>query len=105
MRAGNLRHRITIQQATQVNDGMGSMTTTWSTLVTCWSAIWPVSAKEHVESDKIEMETSHRIRIRYYSGLDSSMRINFGSRTFKIISIINWEERNVYLDILAKEEV
>ena len=105
MRAALLRHRIVIQEMSQVSDSMGSFTTTWNDVVTTWAAIWPVSAKEHITAAKTEMETTHKIRIRYYTGLDSAMRINFGDRYFKIQSIINPDERNRTLDMLVIEEL
>lgn len=105
MRAALLRHRITFQELSQVSDDMGSFTDTWVDVVTMWGAVWAISAKEHITAAKIEMETTHRIRIRYYAGLDSAMRIRFGTRYFKIQSIINPDERNRTLDMLVIEEL
>ena len=103
MQAGSLRHRIEIQQRTQVPDGIGGKTTTWSKYCYARAGIWPLRASEALEAMRLEHLITHQIRIRYVSGIDTSMRIKFGARYFDIVSIINREERNRTLDILAVE--
>ena len=105
MRAGTLRHRITIQEQTDTADGMGGFSTTWTDLFDMRAAIWPLSAKESLDAMKLELVVTHKIRIRYRSGITAKNRIKFGSRIFNIISLINPDERNRILDILATEEI
>ncbi len=105
MRAGQLRHYITIQEKTQVKDSMGSLTTTWSNLVSTWAGINTLKSTEKEEYSKLEEETIYQIKIRYYDGLDSSMRISFGSRVFKILGIANFQERNIFLEMTCKEQI
>lgn len=100
---GNLNKRITVQYETRVADGMGGFNTTWTDLADVWAAIWPVSAKETISSMQNVMEISHRIRVRYRSTILPSYRIKFGTRYFNIVSIINPNEKNEWMDILAKE--
>ena len=69
------------------------------------AAIYPVRGQEAVDNAKLELSTTHRIRIRYMSGITPSMRVLFGSRVFNIVQIINPEERNVYLEFMAEEIV
>jgi len=104
MKIGDLKKLINIEKQTIVNDGMGGQTVTWTThAANVWAAIWPISAKEIIKSDKEIMVVSHRIRIRYRAGILSSMRIRYGSQYFNIVSIINQNMANRVLDILAKE--
>ena len=103
IRRGNLKHLITIKTTTTVADGIGGFTETEVTFLVCRAAIWPVSAKEKIQSDQLEMQTTHRIRIDWQTGILPSMMIYFGTRKFEIVSIINADERSVVLDILAKE--
>jgi SPP1 family predicted phage head-tail adaptor len=104
MRAGNLRHVIDIEDATGVPDGMGGFTDTYSAKYSGLRAgIWPTNAKERVENLKMGMSISHKIRIRYRSGIRSDMRVKFGTRYFNIISIINRDERNELIDMIADE--
>ena len=108
MRAGNLRHRLTIQKPTEVSDGMGGVTTTWSTLITIWGGIWPLRGHEYMSAMQTTSEVTHKIRIRQLptnkrSDFSSKCRILFGSRYFEIESIINPDERDIYLELMCKE--
>ena len=102
---GDLNKRIILQYETKVSDSMGGFTTVWNDAATVFAAIWPTSAAELVQSKQTDMVISHRIRIRFRSVLRPSWRIKFGTRYFNIVSIINPNEKNEYLDIMAREAV
>lgn len=103
MRSGQLNKRIELQAATQTSDGMGGFTETWATRQTVWAAIWPMSAREMMQTMQTTMEISHRIRIRYKSGLLPSWRIKYGTRYFNIVSIVNPNEKGEWQDLLCRE--
>ena len=108
MKAGTLRHRITIQTRTETQDAVGGYSESWATLTGNGSvpaAIWPVKSVEASDAMKLENQVTHQIRIRYRSGITTKHRIIFGSRTFSIVSIKNWEERNIYLDLMTTEDI
>jgi SPP1 family predicted phage head-tail adaptor len=84
---------------------MGGFTTTWVDAATVFAAIWPTSAREQVTANSLSMTISHRIRIRYRSVLKAAWRISYRGRRFNIVSIINPNEANEYLDIMCKEDV
>ena len=106
---GKLNKRVVIQHPVSTADGMGGFTVVWTDLSTIWGGIWPVSAAEMVRSMQATMEITHRIRIRYQRyEIKPSYRIKFtdtvkGTRYFNIASIVNPDERQEWLDILAKE--
>lgn len=107
MRAGALRHKIAIQEQTDTSDGMGGFSTSWSNVSGMGSvpaAIWPLKSDERIDAMKLEHEVTHRVRIRYRSGVTTKMRISWDSRTFNIISILNPDEKNVMLEMLVMEE-
>jgi SPP1 family predicted phage head-tail adaptor len=106
MEIGKLNKRVTLQYSTRTPDGMGGFSLVWNSITPdIWAALWPVSASETVQSNQQVMTISHRIRIRYRSVLKPNYRIKYGNRYFAIVSIINPEERNEWLDILVKEAV
>lgn len=105
MRPGALRHRIIIQEETETADGQGGFTLTWSDKLEAWAAIWPFTAKEILDAMKLGLKVSHKIRMRYRSGITAKNRIKFGIRIFNIVSLINFEERNIKLDFVALEDV
>ena len=109
MRAGILRHTITFQRLTVANDTWGKSVPTWTDEITTSAAIWPIRSIERIESMKLDNELTHKIRIRYRSGITEKMRSKFkkknSTRYFNIRSIINSDERDIYLEIMATEEV
>lgn len=105
MNSGELRHRVELQSATPVANGMGGFTDTWATVVTVWGAVWPVSAAEQVKAGAQTMTATHRIRIRYYEPVRASWRVKFGARYFSIGAIVNKDERNYQMDLVCSEVV
>ena len=102
-RIGEFRHKIIFQTGTLTSDGMGGGTTTWTDTVTMWAAIWPLSAREALENLKTEHRVSHRIRCYYSDDITPKQRIKYGTRYFEIVSLINPDESNIELEILAEE--
>lgn len=104
MEAGRLRHIISIQQQVTAQDSYGEPVDTWTDVyASIYASVDPISGKEFFSGEKFNMEISHKIRIRYKSGILPKMRVKFGSRYFDITNIINWQERNIFLDIMCKE--
>lgn len=100
---GSLDKRITLQSVTQTSDGMGGYVDVWADVATVWAALWPVSAAEAVKAQANTMTATHRIVIRYRSGVSAAWRVKYGTRYFTIYSIINPSERNETLELLCKE--
>jgi len=108
MRAGNLRHKISFQEQTNTSDGMLGFSITWANISGLGSvpaSITAIKSNEIIESLKLELKITHKIKCRYHAGITAKHRILFGSRTFNIVSIINPGERNISLEFLAIEEV
>ena len=88
MRAGVLRHRIEIKEKRKAtDDGMGGETFTWLAVPGMESipaAIWPLKSNERLESMKLELAVTHKIRIRYRSGVTANLQVAFDDRTFNI---------------------
>ena len=103
MRAGSLRHRLTIQSVGSTLDDYGDLSNSWTTLATVWGAINPLSGREESIGEELKGVVTHLIKIRYKSGVTPNSRISFDSRTFQIESVKNWEERGVFMELLCKE--
>lgn len=52
-----------------------------------------------------QVTISHQIRIMYRPGVLESWRVKFGKRYFNIVSIVNVEEKNEFLDLICKEDI
>lgn len=104
MNIGKMRHRITFQELPDDKDSLGAYGDGWEDVATVWAQISPVSGREYFSQVR-ENTVSHKIYCRYRPGISPRMRIRFGERIFRIISVLNWEERNEGLTIMCEEIV
>lgn len=103
MRAGALRHRITLQANTDAYDAYGDISNTWTTGDEIWGSVDPVSGREEDLGSELVGVVTHFIKVRYKASVSVANRIVFDSRVFQIESVRNWQERNVFLELLCKE--
>jgi SPP1 family predicted phage head-tail adaptor len=111
MRAGSLRHPVTLQKlGTRVDDGMGGGAIPFEDVVELRASIEPLSGREQLLAGQMEAELTHRIRIRFYPGVKPHWRIVYndllnGTRVFDIDSVINPEEKHRELELMCTELV
>ena len=101
-----MRQQVTIQAYRKSRDSYGAEVETWTDLHTgVWASVEPLIGREYMAAKQLTADVSHKIRIRYIKGLSPEMRIVWGTRYFEIVSIINVQERNRELVIMATEDV
>jgi len=105
MRAGKLRHRVTIQQATEARNSIGEVTRTWSALATVWANVEPLNGREFIDAQRPEVQVSHRVTMRYRSDVTPQMRVSHDSRTLNIEAVIETGERRRELQLICSEAV
>ena len=105
MRIGKLRRRITIERVTETQDTDGAVLETWSTYATVQASIEPISGREYFAAQSTQADVTHRIGIRYLSGIVPKMRVNYNSRIFDILSVINVDERSRELQLMCRESI
>ena len=107
IRSGKLRKRVTIKKPNESRDSFGDVVDAAATTVaTRWASIAPLRGEERSSADQLTDVTTHRIRIRYSSELaaaNSSWWIEYDSRRFDFVSVLNIDERNAELEVLARE--
>lgn len=80
MEAGNLRHRIIIQQRTDTQNGYGEPIPAWSTFATVWAAVEPIMGREQFAVQQLQSAVSVRVRIRYQAGITPLMRVRWADK-------------------------
>lgn len=105
VKISELRHRIKFQSLVRASDGQGGFEESWVDFTEVWAKVKPSIGKERYFSDRVEPITSHKIVIRWTTGLVESMRIRFEDRTFQIKSIDREDERRFFIYIDAEENV
>ena len=89
LKAGNLRHRVTLQRKQQTqNPQTGAMVTTWVTEATVPAAVEPLSAREFIAAQAVQSDVSVRIRVRYRPGITSAMRLLHDGKVYGITGVL-----------------
>jgi SPP1 family predicted phage head-tail adaptor len=108
--SGKYRHVVTFQRLRETQNLYGETSTNeqdnWEDAFTARVGVFPISGREALglDADIRLGEISHRIVLRYTKGVESKMRIKFGTRIFDIISPpVNNYERNDELLLFCKE--
>lgn len=103
MRAGELRELVTIQhKGTPVRDAAGGETITWTTFATRSAAVDPINGREYVALRAAQSDISIRFRLRYLTGVDTSMRVLWKGVAYEIVESINVEARSVETQLLCR---
>ncbi len=103
MLAGLLRHHVELQQKGETRDPTGGTTRGWTTITKRWTNIKPLRGTEKYEAQQVEGKTSFKMQMRYYSAIDQTWRIKYGTRIFNIMSVVNIAERRWGLELECVE--
>jgi SPP1 family predicted phage head-tail adaptor len=102
---GRLRHSIEFQEPNETQDNSGFPVPAWPLFAASRASVEPLTGNELFQARQLHAEVTHKVIARYVAGIVPTHRIVFGSRAFDILSIRNIEERNLLLEIMAKERV
>ena len=102
---GKLRHKIYLLKPVVTKDEVGQEIENLELQKTVWASIEPLSGKEYFSAKQVNSKVNVKITIRYINSLLSHWVVQFGQRIFNIEAIINFEERNRYLQLLCSEKV
>lgn len=105
-RAGEFRHRVTIQQNTATRGTYGGKSDSWGTHSVCWAKIVSMAGRERQGGGQVNSETTHDVWVRFNrdkARITSAMRVLFGSRVFDIIAAIDPDETQEAMLLKVKE--
>ena len=103
--AGNLEHKCSILKPTRTASRMGTPDVTFVIEVAeIWASIEPMSGRELFQAQQANADVSHKITTHFCSGLNSKMRIEYGTRKFNIEWIENPGNRNERLVFYCVED-
>lgn len=106
MQAGKLRHRVNIEVRATTRGNLGGQVQTWTAVATSVPArVEQLSGKELFAAQQINPQLSHKVSMRYYSGLDPKHRLLWEGRYLDILSIANPDARREEHLLLCLERV
>jgi len=110
MRAGELRQRVTLQEATEVRDSFGEVTKTWSDVATVWASVETLSGREFLEARQLQRATTVRVVIRWREGVTPAMRVRWTDaggtlHTYDVDAVIPDGTQRRQLTLMCVEQV
>lgn len=93
MNPGLLRDRIEVQQSSEATNSLGEAVLSWTTIGTVWARVEGVSAREALQTGQANVTLTHRVRLRYYTGLTHQHRFRWRSRVLEIVSLLEHANR------------
>jgi SPP1 family predicted phage head-tail adaptor len=108
MRIGPLRHRVTIQSSTPVQDDHGEPIDAWANIATnpnIWADVQSAPAGEKFLSgaQQVQATVSHKVKIRYRTDVTVQMRLVEGSRYLYIENVVDPTGRTAELILMCRE--
>lgn len=106
MKAGKLRHLVTIERPVKVRAASGDFITTWDTfLEDVYASIEPLKGKELFHAQTVNADATHTVQIRFADGVNADMRVVYKGRYLQIADVpINDCECDEMLTFLCIEK-
>lgn len=105
--ATRLRHRITIEAATSVQDPVsGETTPAWATFAAAEPAeVVPLSGREFIAAGATQAGVDTRVTIRWRPGVLPTMRFLFDGETYNIKAVLPDPTARRHLTLMAERGV
>lgn len=100
VKAGKLRHRVTIQQlvaGSPQKTPMGAPDKQWADVATLWADVRPLQGRALFLAQQALSKVNTEIEIRYYAGVTAAMRVKHGTTYYNIEAVIDPEQRHIRL--------
>lgn len=103
MRAGRLRHAVTIQRKSLTTDEYGGPVESWADVATVAASVEPMGGRELASAQTVNAEITTKITMRYMAGVTAADRIVFEGRFYNLTPPIDPEMKHRTLIIMASE--
>jgi len=94
---GPLRHRVSLQTATETTGPGGGADVIWQTIADLWAGVAAVSGRERTHAEGLRGETLCDITIRYRADVGSANRFLFEGRIHDVRSVLDPDGRRRWL--------
>ena len=103
---GRTEHLVRFEDpSAPVPDGEGGFSETWSPLSPeyWYVRIRPATARdaEHATAGTVITHLSHLVHGRYHPGVTTATRMTFEGRTYQVTSVVNLDERDREMELVA----
>lgn len=107
LRRGDLIHQITIEEfvlGSPQQTASGEPAGEWVAFATdLWARVHPMSVRALFAAQQAMSEARVQIEIDYLEGVSAAMRVVFESRIYRILGIIDKDEKHEELQLVCAE--
>lgn len=100
---GRMKAKLVISTIDETRTSDGETRDTAIPLITAWAEIVPLSGRELYLARAQQQQITHVIRMHYDPDITAKMQATWQGRTFYFESVINVNEANRQLEIMAIE--
>ncbi len=97
-----LRHKISIQARGTARDAAGQPVDAWTEIGAPWADVRVLGGLETIKAGAVTAQSKASIRIRYRTGIDTSMRVVHGAVVYQVQAIQPDMARKQYLDLVCE---
>jgi head-tail adaptor len=104
MNPGELDTLVAVRRATETRAANGSVVKTWADIASIWmSSPEPVSGREAVTAQQLQVVASSKANVRHGSGITVKDRIVDGSITYEVTRVFNVGTRRSWQELWLTE--
>jgi SPP1 family predicted phage head-tail adaptor len=97
-----MRHRVTIQQPTEVQDEYGQPIVTWNNWIASEPAEFkPTGGTESMRGEQLEANVKGIFRVRYRSGYTTQMKVIYNGTSYGILYVNPVDGGRRYIDLMV----
>ena len=98
---GRFRERVALQRRVVGVDALGQESTSWADVATLWAEVLPIRGREYFAASQMQAPTDVRIRIRWRTGVEPTMRVAWKGQPHEVVSVIDPEGRGAVLELMC----
>jgi len=104
MRAGLLKHRVTIEaDEGTTRNSVGEHIEDWQPWGVAWAAVEPLSGQEIDDARQVAARATTRVTIRYRDGVHAGMRLDHDGEVLHVEAVLNERMEDRWLVLLCRE--
>ena len=105
MRSGDLRQVLVLQSPPSGVGDRGERTGSWTDVATGRAKVESLSGDEVIQANQMAGQVTHRVTMRFRTGLNVKQRFKFGTRYLNVGYVNDIEERGRWVQCLCREDV
>jgi SPP1 family predicted phage head-tail adaptor len=106
VKAGELRHRVTLQSPVLVRNSSGQIkATSWADVATYRAEVTPLFGSEKDDGTQTVAVRNYQVKLRAGPAIDPAWRFSFQGRALYVTTSVETGERNRQLVVFCREKV